>query len=331
MTEAPEVPAPALPEAPVVIPSQDEAEIVQRLVVNTAVVSLTKRRPGTSRQAKLDDARFVPEGDTESKEPSKALLRLTKTILSSPELKAVAKFDNKTTSIITDTYAFPAPEFKPGMFRVSLAQTVELNEILKQRTEERKVLVQAAVDKYEQRCQETSVALGILHEEGEYPPKEDFAAAFDFTYSIGAWDTPNRIKAVSQAVFDQEKEKARGFMRAVAEHGRIQMRAMLLKMLDNLKDALAPDFDGKKKRLSKANIDNLNDFLSTFASRNVTGDGELNEIVRQTQSVMLGLDKDMLKDEGIRERVERDLDTISANLTVIAGGQRKMTFDAEEI
>lgn len=270
-----------------------------------------------------------------SVDADKSLLRLSKTLIDSPELQAIQKFDRETAAKIRQM-AFNSM-FKGGVYLLPIAMVTTADEILKTAAEERKKLIDAACEKYLERVQETSQRLGVQANPNDYPPVERFRAAFYFEYSYVTFETPSRLKAISPELFKAEAEKARAKLESVAEECQQAMRAGLLSLVDHLAERLTPEVDPetgqtKTKRLHQSTITHLNDFLATFDLRNVTDDAQLGEIVQRARDVMDGVDHASLKNsEDVRKHLVDELTKVKNALDplVVDKGNRSITFEDE--
>lgn len=260
----------------------------------------------------------------------KSLLRLTKTLLDSPELQAIKKHDTALAASIR-AIAFPSL-FKGGIYRLPVGMVATVNDIINAAIERRKALVDAAVAVYPQRVAETVERLGDTANDKDYPSSERFRATFYLEYEYVTFETPLRLKAISPELFNQELQKAKIRLESVASVCEQTMRAGLLKLIEHLNDRLMPTDDGKKKRLDKSAIGHLNDFLATFELRNVTDDAQLGELVEKARGIMKGLDKKTLKqDDLVRQKVQEELTAIQAALDplVLDKATRVISFDDE--
>lgn len=277
-------------------------------------------RFGNSRKASL-----VPV----TVDADKTLLTLSKQLLDSPELEAIAKFDTALKARVR-RLAYTS-YFKGGVHLIPLAQVPDADAILNEAIPQRALLVDHAVAMYQTRIGETLERLGDLGNVGDYPSGERFRARFYLEYSYVTFETPSRLKAISAEIFKHETEKARAKLESVAGECQQAMRAGLLNLLDHLEDRLTPTEDGKPKRLHDTTIGHLNDFLATFELRNVTDDAELGAIVEQARNVMKGLDRKVLKsDELIRAKVVEQLSTVKAALDPLVIDKATRQIDLED-
>lgn len=295
----------------------------------TICLALKIGRFGNTRQASLAGA--VLSQDDPTQEPDKRLLRLSKTLIDSPELIAIAKHDSALTARIRQL-AFKSL-FKGGVYLIPVAMVESINTILQDAIKVRETLVDVAVSAYPTRVQETSERLGIAANALDYPSDLKFRAAFYIEYSYVTFDTPDRLKAISAEIFKAEVEKQRARLASVAVECQQAMRAGLLTLVDHLAERLTPDAEGKSKRLANTTITHLQEWLTLFELKNVTDDDVLGDVVAKARAVMTGIDHKTLKsDDLVRQKMVEGLTAVKTALDplVLDKNTRLITFSEDE-
>lgn len=262
----------------------------------------------------------------------KQLLRLSKTLLVSTELDAVNKFDNETGGLIRKV-AYPSM-FKGGIHLVSVAQVEMLENMLRERATQRETLVTIAVNAYETRRDETITRLKSQYSAADYPGRAEYASKFYFEWTWVSFDTPTRLKAISAAFFEQEREKWQAQLQSVADECRQAMRAGLQELVEHMVDRLTPNADGKPKKFKSSLVTNMQEFLNTFELRDVTDDAELAEVVKRARAVMQGVDADVLRGDAlVRQSMVGKLSELKAAIDpmVIEVADRAISFDDEVV
>jgi hypothetical protein len=290
------------------------------IAAKTICLSIQKRSFGNSRKASMSVVTV---------EADKALLRLTKTLLDSPELVAIGKHDSKVANAI-EKVSFPS-NFKAGVYLVSVTRVTETNENLKTWQAEREVLVNRACEMYAQRCEETAARLNVVAASGDYPSVEVFRSKFGFEWNWVAFETPTKLKAINADIFEQEKQKAVIQLTMVADNVQQAIRKQLSDMFDHLADRLTPGADGKPKRLMKSATGNIQEWLKSF--EDITGDADFAPIIAKARSVMEGVDPQTLKDDLVRTKVLNEISELAAALDplVVDKADRAISFtDGDE-
>lgn len=297
-------------------------DIAATVNAKTICLSIKFSRFGNAKQASMADV---------SVNADKALLRLTKTLLVSPELAAIGKLDSGVARWMRSKAGFSSL-FKGGIWIVPLAQVEDIIAELERKREERALLVDIAVGAYAMRTAETSERLGVVHDAGDYPSEARFRASFEMEWQLITFDTPAKLKAISPKLFEAEKQKAALKLQSVAEECQQALRAGMLTLIDNITERLTPGPDGKPKQFQKATIEALDEFLATFALRNVTDDDQLDALVKQAREVIHGVDAKTLRaDDLVRESVLNGFSRISDALAPLVSvkPERLISFDDE--
>lgn len=293
-----------------------------KVTQNTICIVVRKGRFGTKRKASTADVEV---------ESDKSLLRLSKTILESPELKLVQKHDSQMTTYLKALCL--KSMFKGGVYLIPIGLVEEVNAQLEVFASERKRLVDDAVATYDQRCQETSARLDVLHDPNDYPSADRFRSKFYLEWQFVTWETPTRLKQIRPALFEAERQKAAAKLSAVADDCRNAMRVGMQQLVEHMVDRLTPDSDGKVKRFNKSIVKNFTEFFRTFELKNVTDDTELASIVTKAKAAMAGVDVDMIrKDEAIRNAISQQFAMLKEQLQpmTVERGTRDIDLDDED-
>lgn len=291
-----------------------------KVTQNTICIRVKKGRFGVKRKASMQSVTV---------ESDKLLLGMSKTILDSPELKAVQKIDGEVARYLKGLCL--KSMFKGGIYLIPLGLVVEVNEKLHEFAAKRAELVDAAVATYDQRTQETSERLEVLHDPTDYPSRDRFRSKFYLEWQFITWETPTKLKAIRPSLFLAEKEKAAAQLSAVADECRLAMRVGLKKLVDHMVERLKPDEDGKRKKFGKNTVENFFEFFRTFELKNVTDDAELATVVAQAKQVLSGIDvKQLKKDEAIRSAIEQQFASIKGSLDTITVGDGEREIEIED-
>jgi hypothetical protein len=298
MTEAADVNTIDTP-APVTAPVNPESVNKRTICLN-----LTIGRFGNSKSAAMGAVTVQAD---------KSLLRMSKQLLDSPELTAIALHDSRTSSYLK-SIAFPSL-FKGGVYLLAVGMVETTVDFLKAAKAQREALVDLAVLAYPKRIAETSARLGVMHNPKDYPSAEKFRASFTFDWQLVGFETPTRLKAISAAIFQEEREKHETRLSLVADECRSALRAGLAEFVDGMVERLKPGPDGKKKRIVKKSLADFQAFLDTFSLRDVTDDGALGTIVAKARAAMQGTDADLLKsDDLVRAKILSDFTGLQADI-----------------
>jgi hypothetical protein len=256
----------------------------------------------------------------------KALIRVSKTLLDSPELQAVRTLDGDVRHFLYDM-CLP---FDIGIHLLPLCLVKSVEEKLREFKEKRRELVESFLIAYPRLCREAAGRLRTLHNPTDYPPVDDVRARFTFTWQYVSYGVPEQLREISARFFEEEREKAVVTMSEACKEIQQVMRASLLEMVNHLRERLSDQADGKPQRLRESTVQKLRDFLATFDMRNVVNDEELREQVDKARSLLEGVSTDALRNMPlVRAFVREGMADIAARMDMLAGDRvsRKFRFD----
>lgn len=293
----------------------------ETLTAKTICLSIDKGKFGNSKKASLAPVEVAAD---------KSLLRMSMTLVDSPEIAAIDRHDAQTTKYLANIGHNSM--FKGGIWIISVPMVKNVDDYLHQRLTEREALIEVAASVFDTRVAETKARLGAVAVDKYYPSVADFRSCYTFKWKWFSFDTPARLKQISAELFEQERAKAASELASVAEECRQAMRAQLLKLVAHMHERLTPAEDGKTKRFTKGTVAQINDFLAMFELKDVTDDTDLGAIVKQARAAMEGLDaKDLQTDTLIRTKMQQVFGDLEGSLQtmVVGNGERAITFDDE--
>jgi hypothetical protein len=258
----------------------------------------------------------------------KSRIRASKALLESPELDAINQFDGRVKRHL-DSVCLP---YDVALRVVPFVKLREIDDELKGFGQERKALVQAFLDSYPKRCETASTDLSSVHRLEDYPPVEDLARRFGFSWKWVSFAVPEQLKGICTEVWEQERSKAAQRMAEASSQIQLVLRETLLELVKHMGDRLKEDESGKPVTFHKTTVSKLAEFLGNFDFRNVTDDGELQAVVSQTKALLQGVDVEQLKTLGtIRTQMKSGVAALAAQLDglVVNASGRKFRFDEE--
>jgi len=275
----------------------------------------------------LGNTRKVSSSQVEV-DTDKALIRVSKTLLDSPELQAIRALDGDVRHFLYDM-CLP---FDVGIHLLPLCLVETVEEKLREFKEKRCELVESFLSAYPRLCREAAGRLRTLYNPTDYPPVDDVRSRFTFTWQYVSYGVPEQLREISARFFEEEREKAVVTMSEACKEIQQVMRASLLEMVNHLRDRLADQPDGKPQRLRESTLRKLRDFLGTFDLRNVVDDQELKEQVQNARALLEGVSTDALRNMPlIRARVREGMAELVTQMDALAGDRvtRKFRFDME--
>ncbi len=161
---------------------------------------------------------------------------------------------------------------------------------------------------------ELNVPFAYLYNAADYPSPEYVASKFDFSWDFLSLTVPDELKLSNK--FQEASEDLAAKINNVQEEITLVMRQSLLDLVTHLKASLEPSTDGKQKRLHATTVTNLQEFLASLPSRNITGDEELSKLAADVSKLIHpGVNADLLKkDESFKSTVIDQMGSIAGEL-----------------
>lgn len=313
-------------------------ERINSVLDNTVCVSVALHRLGVTRKVRAS----AVEVDAD-----KSMLRVSKKILDSAELKAISKIDGRIRRMLAQ-YALPNSSlFRGGIYCIpsQLAPTVDAE--LEQLKAEREALCEAFFTAYEQQSDEAREQLRVLYNALDYPPISRVRRAFGMETKYVNMGVPENLEGISQAIFEREREKHQASLTSAADEIRMALRVALKEMVDHLAskledpddagdgDETAMDSEGgpkaRKKKFHASSVAKIQQFFSTFDAKNIGNDEEMAAIVAQGRELLKGVDPQKLrKDDDIRAYVQQGFAQIQERLNpLVVDADSRMYVDDE--
>jgi hypothetical protein len=303
--------------APVHIPIHDPGVDLAR---KTVCIKVRLSTMGNTR--KVSTSQIEADAD-------KALLRVSKHLLDSAELKAIRQFDGEIRRYL---YNICLP-FEIGIHLVPIAALQTVENRLRQFAVDRVQLIDAFLTAYPSLCQDAAQRLRGLYNPADYPPIDDVRQQFGLSWQYVSFGVPDQLKGISQDVWEQEREKAAQRMAQASSEIQQVLRETMAGLVQHMADRLQTSEDGKPLRFKNSTVSNLAEFLANFEFRNVTDDTELQNLVAQARQMLQGVDAEDLRSTGeLRTKVQQGMTNLAAQLDtlVVRAGGRKFRFEEDE-
>jgi Protein of unknown function (DUF3150) len=257
----------------------------------------------------------------------KALIRVHKTLLDSPELDAIRKADGEMRRRLYDL-CLP---FDVGIYLLPNKLIAQVVSDLRQFKAKRAILVERFITAYESLRNDARIRLRSLYNPRDYPAPEVVRSKFYCDWEFVSFGTPDSLESISRELFEEEKQKAANKFQNAAEEITAVMRQTLAELVTHLREKLEPAPDGKQKIIRETAVTNLTEFLKTFDLRNVTNDTELADLATKCRSLLSGRSADMFREsENLRRSVSADLAGIKTELDKLVQDKPSRKFRFEE-
>ena len=283
----------------------DIQSVGQDLAQKTVCVKVRLGRLGNTRKVSNSQV----EVDTD-----KSQIRVSKHLLDSRELRAIANFDGEVRRYLYDT-CLP---FEAGIHLCPLALLEEMEGRLRQLGTRRKGLIEEFLAVYPLLCQEAGKRLRSLYDPSDYPPVEYVEQQFTFIWQYISFGVPDQLREISTKIWQDEREKAAQVMAEAGQEIQQVLRSAMAELVKHMRDRLKDGPDGKPLKFKESTVSNLADFLGTFNFRNVTDDAELRSLVDKTRGLLLGVSADDLRTTaGVRAKVQQGMADLAAELDTL--------------
>lgn len=299
------------------MPSIECRNVGQDLAQRTVCVKVRLGRLGNTRKVSNSQV----EVDTD-----KSLIRVSKHLLDSQELREVANFDGEIRRYLYDT-CLP---FEAGIHLCPLPLLEQMEPKLRDFAARRQELVAAFLEAYPRLCQDAAKRLRSLYNPGDYPPVEHVRQQFTFLWQYISFGVPYQLREISTKIWQEEREKAAQAMAEAGHEIQQVLRAAMAELVKHMRDRLKDGPDGKPLRFKETTVSNLVEFLGTFDFRNVTDDDELKALVDRARTILGGVDAEALRTTTeLRARVQQEMADLAAELDtmIVKKPGRKFRFE----
>jgi hypothetical protein len=289
------------------------------LAQKTVCIKVRLQRLGNTR--KVSTSQIEVDSD-------KALLRVSKHLIDSAELRQITNFDSEVRRYLYHT-CLP---FEVGIHLCPFPLLEQVEGRLRKLAEDRQGLVAAFLAAYPALCHEAATRLRALYNPQDYPPLEYVRGQFGFTWQYVSFGVPEQLREISTRIWEGEREKAAQVMAEAAEEIQQVLRVAMGELVAHMRDRLKDGPEGKPLTFKESTVAKLVEFLGTFEFRNVADDGELQGLVEKARTLLAGVTTDELRTTAdVRSRVQQGMAEIAADLDtmIVKKPGRKFRFEAE--
>lgn len=263
--------------------------------------------------SRLGVRRKVASGAVQT-DADRELLHVSKEIIESEELQAIARFDGDLRKFVASRASGPAFLNRGGFHLLALALVESTYDKITRRLATRSELVTKFANVYEERKDETRARLGSLGADVEYPSLDRVLRSFGARVRILTFDTPASLEGIRRDIFESERTKAAGEWAEALDECRGVLRAAFADLVAHLAERLTPDEATGKKRIFKDSlVRNFSEFAQTFSARNIADDRQLAALVQRAADVMAGVEAGELRtNDALRQAVAASMRDIKA-------------------
>jgi hypothetical protein len=305
--------------ATVTIPELEIHNVGLDLAQKTVCIKVRLQRLGNTR--KVSTSQIEVDSD-------KALLRVSKHLIDSAELRQITNFDSEVRRYLYNT-CLP---FEVGIHLCPFPLLEQVEGQLRKLAEDRQSLIAAFLTAYPALCHEAATRLRALYNPQDYPPIEYVRGQFGFTWQYVSFGVPEQLREISTRIWEGEREKAAQVMAEAAEEIQQVLRVAMGELVAHMRNRLKDDPEGKPLKFKESTVAKLVEFLGTFEFRNVADDGELQGLVEKARTLLAGVTTDELRTTAdVRSRVQQGMAEIATELDtmIVKKPGRKFRFEAE--
>jgi hypothetical protein len=299
-----------------------------RIDDDTVAIIFGNHMWGNSRKASLPTL-IAKKGGGVLGDESQKRLKLTKQLIVSNEYDRVRNFMAEVKQWVVNR-SVPS-FFRDGCFLFKIGMVETVDEYLNNQ----RVLLDAVVDSlvaaYPTRISE---AKGILEPDGlfnanDYPTADELRGAFYWDYQWVSFVVPEGLpdgirEAAIERMSNMWEESALCITSALREGFK--------ELITHAVDKLQIGSDGKPKVFRDTFVPNIQEFLETFANRNVTNDAELAALVEKARYIIGGVDdSQVLRDNmGMRTVVRNEFERIKTAMDGMVVDRPRRKFNLRE-
>lgn len=249
------------------------------------------------------------------------LIKVSKKLLSSPEVDAINKFDSEIRKWIRSRVN--DSNIDEGLYWIGLPLVGGFEEQMKAYAIRRNELVNNLVEAYEGIVQEDATRLRAAFDQNDYPAPDRVRETFRMVWYYVSFTTPRSLEAVSEELYKKAQSDLNATIQTAQDAVQLALRSEMSELVDWAIERLSPGKDGKRKilRTKKKSGEEigltakLHQFFETFSGRNITSDAELQALVGKAEALMTGIDGDALKaSDTLRESLRTSFSELRAEL-----------------
>ncbi len=243
------------------------------------------------------------------------MLSASKKIIQSDEYNKIVSKDGFAARWLAD-HSVPSI-LKKGVYLIPVSFVDMVNEYMEAyKTERQDVLVPAFLEVYFDQAYTAREMFYLttggsqLFDALEYPTVEKMATLFSVETAYISFDVPSQLQHISEELFRRERERVEQAWNQAEDAINQLLVQECAELVQGLQTALKGLNDGTLKKFRDANVENLREWSALFLqARNVTNNEELENVVRNIQATLQGVERDDLKHDrsSLRQYVQSAL------------------------
>ena len=266
---------------------------------------------------------------TEVKDPKR--ISSNKSLYDCVELKQLLALDGRIDGFIRSR-CLPFP-LKNGIYLLPKKLYSEVETELKSHKLAFDFAVQRFIDVFDQAVESSRESLGNEFNAKDYPTTEQVKNDFKFSWTYMKFGVDEQLKEADKKVYEEQAAQWESTVKDAGDSIRQMLRASMSDLVNHLCERLSPtikDGEKKKKAFHTSSIEKMNDFLSVFSARNLTGDTDLQGLAERAKQLVSGISVENLRsDDSLREAIKVGFEGIKKELDplVLEKPSRSIRFE----
>jgi hypothetical protein len=155
--------------------------------------------------------------------------------------------------------------------------------------------------------------LGELFNEQDYP--SSLLGLFDVSWEFPSVEPPQHLRELNPELYEEQCRRVAARFEEAVQLAEQAFTEELASLVSHLTERLSGHDDGKPKVFRDSAIGNLREFFDRFHSLNVRSNDQVEELVRQCQATVGGVQPQNLRDDqSLRRRVATELSGVQSVL-----------------
>lgn len=282
--------------------------------------------------------REVVNADTD-----KSMMSVSKTLLDSPELRAVGQVDEKLKTYLRDQ-CLPSI-IRKGVYLLPLLSVQKVHSKIESFSALREEKIEAFIAIYPTLIEQAAARLRVLFKAEDYPATRKgsdgklevlpgyeaiLRAAFSLEYNCVTFGVPDVLAEIDDQVFKKSKNKMNAQWNEAQEVVQQLLRVRVQETVANLQSKLQPNAEGKVRGFSKLAVEKIEAFFNDFDALNITDDAALQKLVEDGKALLQGVDPEAVrKSKDLQQSLSEQFGQIQAQLSamIVDKPKRAMSFN----